>query len=67
MRCTICDWSPSDSHSLYNNSLPKRKAKTEEEEGFDYATFQRNKQLIVDKKTGDTICSDCHDEIYEEN
>jgi len=67
MRCNICDWSPSDSHSLFNTSLPKKKPKAGEEEGYDYAAFQRNRQIIIDKVTGDTICSDCHDAIYEES
>lgn len=66
MRCSICDWSPSDSHSIFNQSFPRIRPKTEEEEGYDYATYQRNKKLTLDKKTGDHICSDCWDSIYED-
>lgn len=44
MRCIICDWSPTGSQSDFHKGTE---------------TYSRTRKLVIDKKTGDTICTSC--------
>lgn len=65
MRCTICDWSPENSFSLFNNSLPKSKRRVEQDPEDETATFEHRRELVLDKRTNEHICTECLTEIYE--
>lgn len=49
-RCYICDWSPSNPHSLYNSNLKAG--------GYN--------KLFHDDKTNKPICHDCISAVYQQ-
>ena len=50
VRCTICDWSPSNKQSLYNSELDAN--------GYN--------KLFHDDKTNQPICHDCISSVYQQ-
>lgn len=66
MRCSVCDWSPSDSESVFNSSIPKAKRRIEKDKHDETVVYEHRRQIVLDKQTNDTICTECLHEIYFE-